>query len=234
MTNARSRFIATPATRMISLTGSAGPDERAWVVRVAVLALEPDEAADRQPVEGVEGLALASARTFARGGKPIPNSWTRTPARRAVMKWPSSWIDHEHAEHEDEDDDRDQRSGEIESERVSDQATAPVAKAARTSASRATRVVDVGGLVRLPRRSARRPPRAGAGCPGSRALPARKRATATSSAAISAAVAREPEPAGLAGDPEGREADLVGRREVEAADGEQVRRRRRRRRVESG
>ena len=46
--------------------------------------------------------------------------------------------------------------------------------------------------------------------PGKSSEPARNRATATSSAAMSAAVAREPMPTCLAGDPEGREAGLVG------------------------
>ena len=41
------------------MIGSGAPDERARVVvGIAVLALEPDEAADRQPVQGVERLAL--------------------------------------------------------------------------------------------------------------------------------------------------------------------------------
>ena len=35
---------------------------------------------------------LPRPRTLARGGKPMPNSSTRTFAQRAVMKWPSSWI----------------------------------------------------------------------------------------------------------------------------------------------
>ena len=99
---------------------------------VAVLALELDEAADRQPVERVQrarrlvsssrpsrgtrrpracrarsraaararppggrgpgGSGLPRPRTLARGGKPMPNSSTRTFAQRAVTKWPSSWI----------------------------------------------------------------------------------------------------------------------------------------------
>ena len=38
------------------------------------------------------GSGLPRPSTFARGGKPIPNSRTRTRAQRAVTKWPSSWI----------------------------------------------------------------------------------------------------------------------------------------------
>ena len=83
--------------------------------------------------------------------------------------------------------------------------------------------VRVGG--RRFRRSARRPPRAGAGCPVKSSVPSRNRATATSSAAISAAEARGPEPAGLAGDAERREARLVGRAEVEPAGRDEVGRR---------
>ena len=83
MTSDRSRFITTPATRMITLTGSRARDERARVVGVvAVLALELDEAADRQPVQRVERLA-ARPQDLRPGGKPIPNSRTRIPARRA-------------------------------------------------------------------------------------------------------------------------------------------------------
>ena len=50
--------MATPATRMTSFT-AVGRGQRPRVVAiVAVLALELDEATDRQPVQRVEGLAL--------------------------------------------------------------------------------------------------------------------------------------------------------------------------------
>ena len=67
-----------------------------------------------------------------------------------------------------------------------------------------------------------------AGCPVKSRVPARNRATATSSAAIRAADARGPMPAGLAGDPQRREARLVGRAEVEPPGGDEVGRRGRR------
>ena len=65
--------------------------------------------------------------------------------------------------------------------------------------------------------------------PGKSSVPARKRATATSSAAISAARGARTDPAGLAGDPERREAASSGARKSSRRDGDEVRRRRRRR-----
>ena len=53
------------------LPGQRRADERARVVRLAVLALEPDEAADRQPVERVERLALR-AEDLRPGREPDP------------------------------------------------------------------------------------------------------------------------------------------------------------------
>ena len=58
MTKARRRFMPTPATQDDELLPEALHRERARIVGVAVLALEADEAADRQPVQGVERLAL--------------------------------------------------------------------------------------------------------------------------------------------------------------------------------
>ena len=66
------------------------------------------------------------------------------------------------------------------------------------------------------------------GIPVNSSVPSRKRATATSSAAIRAADARGPEPARLAGDPEGGESPLVGSPEVEPAGRDEVGRRGRR------
>ena len=127
----------------------------------------------------------------ARGGKPMPNSWTGTPARRAMMKWPNSWMTTSttrmtSSEHDvDEAVDR----GPCRHPRPCDGRAA--AAQARTSASRSISSSSVGlasavaeALDRL-RRERRR-------CPGSRASPSRNRSTATSSAAMSAAVARGP------------------------------------------
>ena len=108
---------------------------------------------------------------------------------------------------------------------VIDDWTKPVMRALRSAPSRTPRGPPRRGrrARRRPgrsapsRRTARRPPRAGAGCPVKSSVPSRNRATATSSAAISAAVARGPTTAGLAGDPQRREARLVGRAEVEPA-----------------
>ena len=38
----------------------------------------------------------------------MPNSWTRTPARRATTKWPSSWTQHERDEDDEQEDDVDE------------------------------------------------------------------------------------------------------------------------------
>ena len=65
--------------------------------------------------------------------------------------------------------------------------------------------------------------------PGKSRVPSRKRATATSSAAISAAEARGPDAARLARDAQRREARLVGGAEVEARRRHEVGRGRRRR-----
>ena len=77
------------------------------VLSVAILALELDEPADRQPVERVNVSPLDRS-TFARGGKPIPNSSTRTCAARTSQEVTQLVDDHEQAQHEDEHDDRDQ------------------------------------------------------------------------------------------------------------------------------
>ena len=93
ITNATKRFIATPASKDRRASDQQRcADERARIVRVvAVLALELDEAADRQPVERVERLAVD-----ARGPWPAAGSRCRTrgrgrsPGGRST-KWPSSW-----------------------------------------------------------------------------------------------------------------------------------------------
>ena len=60
-------FIATPATRIARRTRSdLAAKERGSSARVAVLALEPHEAADRQPVERPQRLALRAQDLGAR------------------------------------------------------------------------------------------------------------------------------------------------------------------------
>ena len=84
-------FITTPATRMTSLPAGRCADERARVVRgVAVLALELHEAADRQPVEGVERLALR-AQDLRPRRKPDPELEDPHAGQTGETKWPSSW-----------------------------------------------------------------------------------------------------------------------------------------------
>ena len=78
---------------------------------------------------------------------------------------------------------------------------------------RANRGVELDEVVDVGRRLGVRPNRStaassSAGMPVKPSVPSRKRPTATSSAAISAADARGPEPAGLAGDAQRREARL--------------------------
>ena len=217
---------------MPSLTGSRARENGARVVGVvAVLALELDEAADRQPVERVQrrpggwcraraavsrnaaasgvpgsiagrerglgppagrgpaGSGLPRPRTLARGGKPMPNSSTRTFAQRAVTKWPSSWIS--------------TSAPRIRMNRrtVTIDWAKPITRAAlrrarsrtppRTSASSAISASTSGAWSgpppnRVTAASSRR------GMPGKSSVPSRNRATATSSAAISAAEARLP------------------------------------------
>ena len=100
--------MTTPATRMTSLTGSrARTNERGS-------SESPSSPSSRtKPPIGsqlsVQRVSPFERRTLARGGKPMPNSRTRTPASRAVTKWPSSWMTTSEAEHPEEDDDRDER-----------------------------------------------------------------------------------------------------------------------------
>ena len=93
MTNARRTFISTPATRIVSFLRQALVRERAWVVGVgAVLALELHEAADRQPVERVERLALVPQDLRARWEADPELEDADVRKARAVKKWPSSWM----------------------------------------------------------------------------------------------------------------------------------------------
>ncbi len=135
------------------------------------------------------GSGLPRPSTLARGGKPMPNSSTRTFAQRAVTKWPSSWIS--------------TSAPRMTMNRmivIADCAmpimrrrspTGPLAKAARTSASRATSASTSGAWSpSMPNRSTAASSRRG--MPGKSSVPSRNRATATSSAAIRAADARLP------------------------------------------
>ena len=102
----------------------------------------------------------------------------------------------------------------------------PLRDAARTSASSSMRPARSGDW------SPSRPNRSTAasrrrGMPGKSSVPSRNRATATSSAAIERRAGTGPDAAGLARDPKGREACLVGRPELEVARGYEVGRRRR-------
>ena len=105
--------MTTPATRMSSFLASPCAGERARIVGlVAVLALELDEPADRQPVERVERLAAVAAAPCARGGKPIAeleHPDIRQPGRDEVAELVD---EDQHAEDQDEQDDRDERLGE--------------------------------------------------------------------------------------------------------------------------
>ena len=204
--------------RIAELPGRRARENERGSSAVAVLALELDEAADRQPVQRVQRLAAPSRRTFGRGRR---ERRCRTRGRRhardravsaIAAKWPSSWIststprmrtnsriviaDWTSADHADAPP------------------TGPVAKAARTSASSATSSSTSGAGPR----------------------PSPKRSTAASSSARDAREVQRaveesrhrhlvggdqrgrratPDPAGLAGDAQRREPRLVGRAEVE-------------------
>ena len=164
MANASRTFMTTPATRMtIFFHHGWTENERGSSARVAVLALELDEAADGQPVERVEGLALVAQdlRAGREADAELEHAHVRQPGRHEVADLVD---DHEDAEDRDEQDDRDDRLDETGHALTP---MGPRAKAARTSASRATRSSTSGAAGPF-RRSGRRPPRAGAGWPGSR------------------------------------------------------------------
>ena len=138
----------------------------------------------------------------------MPNSWTFTPARRAMTKWPSSWTSTSPTRIASRIDDV--------QDAVDDHAGVAVCAVGPTGPSRAPprrepRARRSRGQGRS--RSARPRQRRVARSPVKPRSPARNRSTATSSAAMSAADARGPLPAGLACDRERREADGVGRLE---------------------
>ena len=146
----------------------------------------------------------------------MPNSRTRTLNGRAVKKWPSSWMITRTPEDQDEQDDRDDRLEET------GHAGAPkrvVAKASRTTRSRATSSSTSGSPGAAPE-ARRRRPRAGAGCPGSRATAVEEPRDGDLVGGDQGGRCARAQAAGLAGDPEGREARLVGRPEVEPAGGD--------------
>ena len=83
------------------------PGERARIVRVPVLALETDEPADRQPVQGVERLAVRAQDLGARR-EPDPELVDADVREAGDGEVPELVDDHEPAEHPEEDHDRDQ------------------------------------------------------------------------------------------------------------------------------
>ncbi len=75
---ASARFIATPEARIPTLVTMP------WAAN--------DLGSSASPPSSPSSLTPLSRRTVARGGKPTPNSITRTFAMRAATKWPSSWM----------------------------------------------------------------------------------------------------------------------------------------------
>ena len=180
--------MTTPATRIVSLTGRlCAENDR------GSLALSPSSPSSltKPPIGSqfsVYRVSPFERSTRARGGKPIPNSSTRTPASAGHDEVAELVDDHEPTEDGEEQDDRDDRLEEL---GHAAPPTGPAANAARTSASSATSVSTSGSSVAPPpnRSSALSSSR---GMPGKSSEPSRKRATATSSAAIRAADARGP------------------------------------------
>ena len=109
MANASRTFMTTPATRMTILVDQRwAANERGSSAPVAVLALELHEAADGQPVERVEGLALVAQDLGPRreADPELEDADVGQPGRDEVAELVD---DHEHAEDDDEQDDRDER-----------------------------------------------------------------------------------------------------------------------------
>ena len=223
--------MTTPATRMVTATRSGfAENARGSSARVAILAVQPHEAADRQPVQRPERLALRTQDLRARReadpeledadveqARPSgsgPSSWTSTRPPRMTMNSTIATSVKQHAVHQAlarAADDRARREtrGPRDPGRRAHRDPGPVRPCVAESRH---------GVLEEPR-DARR----------SRGVPSRKRATATSSAAMSAAVAHGPSRPGLTGDPERREARLVRRAEVEPRDADEIRRGGRRR-----
>ena len=204
--------------------------ERARVVGVAVLAVEADEAADRQPVQGVDRLALRPQDLRARR-EADPELEDADPEEARHQEVPDLVDHHEAAEDEDEEGDRDRA---LEDGHALPYAAGPVAvpravagaaNAARTSASRATSSSTPGAWSRP----------GPIACHGllEKARDAREVERPVQEAGHGHLVGgdqrgRRPraDRARLAGDPQRREAVLVGSPEVEPAGRHEVRRHR--------
>ncbi len=149
---------------MISFTGRRCARERARIVRlVAVLALELHEAADRQPVERVERLALRAEDLRPRREADPELEDADLGQLRAVTKWPSSWMSTSAP--------RIRMNRTIVMIDWSSSVMRPHRSGREGGADlevEGDEALDVGRLVGSPAEAARRPPRAGAGCRGSR------------------------------------------------------------------
>ena len=161
-------------------------------------------------------------RTLARGGKPIPNSRTRTRKARAVTKWPSSWMI-------------------TSAPRMTMNRTIvtidwakPVTRMLRTRWSRRPREPRRRGRrghrrrgpARRFRRTASTAASSRRGMPGEVERPVEEAAHGDLVGGDQRGRGPRTEPAGLAGDAQRREARLVGGAEVEPAGGDEVGRRR--------
>src|SRR5439155_9751329 len=165
-----------------------GPCERARIVRlVAVLTLELDEPADRQPVERVQRLARRAQDLCARR-EADPELEDADPGQTGHHEMTELVDQHEAAEDDEEQDDRDdhpERAGHARAPGVHE-----VAKA-RTSVSRAIRASTSGAWsAPVPNRSTAAA--RSAGIPVNPRVPPRNRPTPMSSAAMRAVVARCP------------------------------------------
>ena len=142
-------------------------DERARIVRVAVLALEPDEAADRQPVERVERLALRP-EDLRPGREPDPELVDADAGQAGDHEVAELVDDDEHAEHQHEDDDRD-RALDDRAHRAGLMGDPCRAVGRPDLGVEGDQLIEVRCLVGTATRTARRPPRASGRSPGSRA-----------------------------------------------------------------
>ena len=135
--------MATPATRTTSFFHIGCIANERWSSAVAVLPLEADEAADREPVQGVERLAFRAEHAGARRepDAELEDADAEDPGHEEVAELVD---DHEGPEDEDEEGDRDRALDDCHAlsyapgPRPVPGSTAPLANAARTSRSRAT------------------------------------------------------------------------------------------------
>ena len=136
MSHASRKFMTTPASRMHEAGAQSLVDEGARVGRFALLPFQAHEAADGQPVERVDRLRAAMEdRAPAAGSRCRTRGPARRP-RRAMTKWPSSWMHHEHDEDDEQQDDVDEA---VEDHARADPPAVSAARAqARTSASSAS------------------------------------------------------------------------------------------------